>query len=293
MKVLILGASGFIGLDLYKKLQEHHEIEAIATSRRSSSDFYRVDLARQDEVDDILSLLNEPEDTVVYLAYISKPEMCSKNFELAWKINVELSRCAIKKMLAKNLRVIFLSSDLVYGRYNTSCDENSSLSPYGEYGKMKANVESEFIAHKNFKSVRASYVYSPEDSFTRHLREQNKLGSVVQVYAPFVRSFIFKEDLIEGVVSLLRRWDEFPGPILNFGGPEASERTEYVRAIQENFLPQLKFEVKQAPQNFLSLRPDVIKMRSPNLVRLLERQPNTIWQAVSSKGFSEKWRELL
>ena len=84
-------------------------------------------------------------DVIFLLASISSPDICKTHFNLAYKINVEGTRKFIKEIIKRNAKVLFFSSDIVYGNTEKPVDENSFPNPLGEYAKMKNVIENDFL----------------------------------------------------------------------------------------------------------------------------------------------------
>lgn len=118
-KVFILGSNGYIGNNLMESLCDNIEVITVG---RSNADIY-INL----ESDDFQSLLNKVEfkDTVIFLSAISSPDECNNNYNYSYKINVKNTISLISLLLAKNVRVMFSSSDAVFGATQNLCDENS------------------------------------------------------------------------------------------------------------------------------------------------------------------------
>ena len=100
------------------------------------------------------------------MASISAPDICAREHERAWSVNVTGTSEFISRTIERGGRVIFFSSDTVYGECEDPFDESALCKPAGEYAEMKHKVERRFIENPSFKSIRLSYVFSREDKFT-------------------------------------------------------------------------------------------------------------------------------
>ena len=152
---LIVGASGFIGKKLLSTLRETRRVSY--TSRHGAGDSTALDLQAPEDFN--YSLLN-PGDTIYLLAAISSPDICRNQPELARAVNVSGTSVFIRRAIDRGAKVIFFSSDTVYGNRSSGFDETAECDPVGDYAKMKCEVEDGFKADNNFKSVRLSYVFS-------------------------------------------------------------------------------------------------------------------------------------
>ena len=154
MKVAVLGSSGFIASRLVSILKKE-EIDIVEINHAM------IDLEYPEKFD--YSILSGV-DFVVIAAAISSPDKCEKEFDYCWTVNVTGTIFFIKKALEMNCKVIFFSSDAVYGNISGKIyDENSETLPKTAYGKMKKAVEAEFFSDDAFKAIRLSYVVSRFD----------------------------------------------------------------------------------------------------------------------------------
>jgi dTDP-4-dehydrorhamnose reductase len=140
-------------------------------------------------------------------------------------------------------------------------------------------VENRFVDNPLFKSIRLSYVFSREDKFTKYLLRCVELGEEAELFHPFYRSIVYREDVVEAALALVRRWDDFPQQVINFGGPQVLSRIDFAKCIKECFLPDLSFRVLEPNQEFFKDRPRVIAMNSNFLPILLGRPSRTLEKA--------------
>jgi dTDP-4-dehydrorhamnose reductase len=274
MKLIIVGATGYIGkhlLDYAKK-----KYVAYGTSSKKRDDL--IFLALNEPLNFNYGLINEG-DVVIITAAISAPDICANQFEKAWAVNVEGTSIFIKKVLALGAKVIFLSSDTVYGQTSQNVDETATVNPAGEYAEMKSAIEQQFIENNLFKTIRLSYVFSKEDKFTKYLISCAEKKEEAELFHPFYRSVIYRDDLIEGVIVLANRWNEFPQQIINFGGPELLSRIEFADSLRKRVLPDLYFCVTEPEPAFFRNRPQVIAMVSNVLTSIINRPLKNLAEA--------------
>ena len=62
-----------------------------------------------------MSIDLENYETVFIIAAVSSPDICTNEFDYAWKVNVTKTKELINILLSKGLKIIFFSSDTVYG----------------------------------------------------------------------------------------------------------------------------------------------------------------------------------
>ncbi|WP_434517189.1 NAD-dependent epimerase/dehydratase family protein [Dechloromonas sp. ARDL1] len=104
-------------------------------------------------------------DVALLTAAISAPDICAREHDRAWAVNVTGTSSFIQSVIDRGARVLFFSSDTVYGEREDSFDESAACNPTGEYAEMKREVEQRFSGNASFKAIRLSYVFSREDKF--------------------------------------------------------------------------------------------------------------------------------
>jgi len=269
-KIYVLGSSGFIGTALVKKLAEHNE--SFLTVGRENSDIH-LELG---ECHQNLTNAAQGGDVVIFLSAISSPEICNNQRELAERINVTTTIDLIRKLLLKDVRVVFSSTDVVFGCSVGISDDNSEAFPFGVYGEMKARVENEFSDNKFFKSVRFSYVMGPNDKYTNMLMDLANSNKPLEVFEGFERNVVALSDVTDGLLLLTQNWNYVHENRINFAGPQCVSRWFLTKAFSERFCHNLKFSLVDAPEGFWDSRPKRIEMTSSVFPRLLGRRPKTI-----------------
>ena len=280
----IIGAKGNIGSRLVEKTEGKYDIRKVVSPARSNlfsvdSGYYVLNLA-----DDIhtynFDTLKEG-DTVAFTAAISEPSVCAKQFDLAIKVNVESTGEFIQQALDRGCKVIFLSSDVVYGRVEDEFDESQSLDPLGVYAEMKAIVEKRFIGHSRFKVLRLSYNFFKDDRFTTYLRTCASEDTVADLFDPFGRSIVHRDDTVDAIISLYNNWDVCEEGVINCGGPETLSRVEFAEILSELVVQDLITKVTTPDAKFYEDRPAIVAMRSPLLEKVLGRPARSMRDAIT------------
>ena len=219
-------------------------------------------------------------DVIIFAAAISEPSVVSAQFGKALAVNVESTGEFIETALGKGCKVLFLSSDAVYGDVETGFDESHPVNPKGAYAEMKAVVEKRFEGNPNFKALRLSYNFYKDDRFTKYLRQCEENGVEAEVFDPLTRSVVHRDDTVDAILSIAANWDNADGQYINCGGPEVLSRQQFTEIVKRVALPTLKFKVTQPPAKFYGDRAAFSEMYSPNLEKILGRKRHTIQEAV-------------
>ena len=280
----IIGAKGNIGSRLVEKTEGKYDIRKVVSPGRPhlfsvDSGYYGLNLADDLSSYDFYTL--KEGDTVAFTAAISEPSVCAKQFDLAIKVNVESTGEFIQQALDRGCKVIFLSSDVVYGRVEDEFDESQSLDPLGVYAEMKAIVEKRFIGHSRFKVLRLSYNFFKDDRFTTYLRTCASEDTVADLFDPFGRSIVHRDDSVDAIISLYNNWDVCEEGVINCGGPETLSRVEFAEILSELVVQDLITKVTTPDAKFYEDRPAIVAMRSPLLEKVLGRPARSMRDAIT------------
>jgi len=273
-RLFVIGATGYIGKALLATARAGNEVLGTSTSGADGLLALRLEEPGDFEYERI-----QPADVVMVTAAISAPDICANEPERVRSVNVTGTSAFIEKVIARGARVIFFSSDTVYGERDSSFDEHATCDPAGEYAGMKHEVEKQFLNSPLFKTIRLSYVFSKDDKFTRYLAACAERDEEAELFQPFDRAVIHRNDVVHATVALARRWEAFPQSVINFGGAKVLGKVDMAQAIKETVLPNLKFRVSSPGEAFFKNRPRVINMQSPVLPLLLGRPARALGEA--------------
>lgn len=194
----IVGGQGIIGLHLKKELEAHGNLIVQESGNWNFSNVAK-------------------EDSVFYLRAVSSPLNVTLNPVSSKVLNVTKTKEAIQTILSCGARIIFASSDVVYGdTENSIAREETITRPYGEYAIQKASVEEEFRYESNFLSLRISSVVGEGSKLRKLLMSQDN----VEIFDPVIRTPIHARDFAALCSKLLTSnfRKDFPNGILNVGG---------------------------------------------------------------------------
>lgn len=257
MRIVLVGSSGYISGFIIKRFADNNQI--IRIDKNGDTDYY-LDLEKADDFD--YEVLNGV-DQIIFPAAISSPDLCEKEYEMCWRINVEGTSAFISNALKKNIRVLFFSSDAVYGDYpDLVFDENSETKASTAYGKMKKEIEDRFKEDSNFKAIRLSYVVSLKDKFTKYALSCLKSGEVCEVFDPFYRNCITINDVLDCIEYLIDNWNSYKPSFLNIAGTDLVGREDIVKELNKVFDNGIKYKVLYPGDDFYNCRPKITRMKS-------------------------------
>ncbi|WP_030156059.1 sugar nucleotide-binding protein [Glycomyces sp. NRRL B-16210] len=220
MRVLIIGASGYLGGELRRRARAAgHEVVGTAWSSRRD-DLSRLDVRDRAAVDRFVGAV-APE-VVVNAAYVQSDWATTA----VGPVNVA-TVCA-----ARAVRFVHVSSDAVFiGGDREVYDETCAPAPSTPYGAAKAAAEvGVAAAHASALIVRTSWILgdgrSPFESFVRALAG----GAAGALFDDDVRSPVHVGDLAAALVASCASG---AAGVLHVAGPESLSRYELGRLVAE------------------------------------------------------------
>lgn len=265
-KLIVVGGRGYIGRAITAAAQEKFDV--VVTSSSKKKGFWELNL-EDPSLFDFSKICYG--DVVLLAASISSPDVCNQFPDYTRSVNVVGTCIFIEKAIQHGARIIFFSSDTVYGHNEKLFSNTAKCNPSGFYAQMKRDVELRFEHSQSFKAIRLSYVFSSEDKFSRYLIGCLKNHQVAELFHPFSRAVIHREDVVLGVLKLAENWNLIPDKLINFGGPSIISRIEFAECFQENISNTLKVTVTEPKESYFKNRPRMIAMTSPVLETLLDR----------------------
>jgi dTDP-4-dehydrorhamnose reductase len=274
-KLIVVGAGGYIGKELVCSAQHKFNVVSCSSTDIESPFHLRFEAPEKFNYEVISS-----GDVVFLSAAISAPDICARQHDYAWSVNVTGTSFFIEKATKIGAKIIFFSSDTVYGKRDYEFDESAACAPVGEYAAMKYEVEKRFSGHPLFKSVRLSYVFSREDKFTKYLLGCVDRSEEAELFHPFCRAIVHRQDVVDGALALAARWDDFMYSAINFGGPQVLSRKDLADLLRGGILPKLRYRLTEPDADFFKSRPRIIAMSSNILPKLLGRPCRSISDAI-------------
>jgi UDP-glucose 4-epimerase len=190
MKIIITGASGFIGKKLYKKLKSLN-YEILRVSRHKNNNYYYSNDYLSLPDGDILIHLGESSDRV----WVNQQD----------KILYEQNKNVIKHINEKKYsKVIYGSSSALYGdKSNELRNEKEKISSYDNYTKIKLFSEQN-LNHSNNIILRLANVYgigmSKQNVISDILAQLAKGNSIKLKTLVPIRDFINIDDVVNAFV---------------------------------------------------------------------------------------------
>lgn len=267
MTIWVVGAEGFLGKHLSSYFFQN-SLKFKYSSRKLDQGDHYLDLVDSDSIE---SFPLYEGDVVVFLAGISSPEICENQPLLAKSVNFDGSSQFIEAAIKKGARVLFASTDAVYGNQTGRLSEDAPCFPAGKYAEFKNGLERKFSHTPEFKSLRFSFILASNDKFTSLLREKSSPPETVDVYSNFKRNAVNLSDVLIGITTLVLNWDAAMGnSIINFSGSSCLGRDQIALEICEKYGFKAKLNPTVGPDNFFEIRPKIIYTSNDLFKILLE-----------------------
>lgn len=156
-KIALFGHSGFLGKKILTTLNNDPTIEVITIGRAESSS-HKCDLTDHKALKRILTSTS-PSIIIQAAAWVDVAQ-CELDLTRCFQVNF-LSNLPIIEYCSKNsAKLIFVSSDYVFGDSTTAQFETSSTFPLNNYGKAKSYTEELITKHlTNFYIIRPAILY--------------------------------------------------------------------------------------------------------------------------------------
>lgn len=263
MKVAIVGSSGYIAGFLIKKFSDNPKFELVLKIDQTESADVFLDLRKPELFDfDVLKGI----DFIVFTAAISGPDKCAEDYDFCWSINVTGTQYFIEEAIKKGCKVLFFSSDAVFGdipgQIYTEYSVTNASTPYG---KMKKAIEDMFWDNSGFKAIRLSYVASAKDRFVSYCLQCMEHDENAEIFHPFYRNCIVVSDVVDVVIWFAFHWDEYMPKVLNVAGTELVSRVRIADEINRLMNGKLNYIIVKPDMKFYQNRPAITQMQSSYL----------------------------
>ena len=232
MKVLITGGSGLLGQYLNIELSKENQILTIYHQHNGNCNnfnSFKVDIKDHNKVKQVIQEFRP--DVVIHAAAISTPRL-SKDLSAkeVYKTNVNATKNIAEECKKYNVKMFYLSTDLVYAGYRGSMlTENYKLIPVSLYAETKLMGETKIQeTFDNYAILRTALLYGFGLNYSKcHFHEMYKNLKENRKVKLFTDQYRTPLSLSEAarIISYLIKI-EIKGEIINFGGLERVSRFE-------------------------------------------------------------------
>lgn len=264
-RILITGGSGFLGGHLVARAVKKYDVTTTYFKHAHNSDHVRWVYQDLSDIDSLESLIQSVQPTcIIHNAAISKVDLCEQEREKVYTANVESSEKLADISERNNIRLIYLSSDMVFDGQKGNYKEDDKVNPVNYYGQTKVKAEEKIRQRcSNHVIVRVALIFgislTGSDTFFETTLHNLKNNQDVNLFYDQYRSPVLADNLTEALIELIDH--PFCGTI-NLGGSERISRYDFGVKMAEVFqLPQQHL-IKRSMHEFKALanRPVDISM---------------------------------
>lgn len=246
-KVLVTGGAGYVGSLLVPALLEagkhvrvvdnlmYDSMTLLTCFRHPGFEFVKADLTEEG----VVAKAVQDVDAIVHLAAIVGYPACKKNPQLAWNVNVEVSRALLRER-RKDQAIIHASTGSNYGAVDGICTEETPLNPLTEYGETKTLAEREMLEAGNSVVFRFATAFGLSPRVRLDLLPNDFVYQAIHnrqliVYQRHVRrTFIHVWDMARSFMFALDNLDRLRDQVYNVGHESMNYTKEDIaRAIHK------------------------------------------------------------
>ena len=271
-KLLLTGASGFLGYHLLRVFSHDWEIYGLTHSKAFKFDGAT---ALQCDITNYIELGNyfddiEP-DAVLHTAAIADANFCQQNQQMSYAVNVDAARNLAGICCDFQIPFGFTSTDLVFDGKKGYYNEDDEKNPLSVYGEQKAIAEEGILnIYPEATVFRLPLMFGDLNAGTGNYMykfiNQLKAGELATLFNDEYRSICGARSISEGMLNLLGKT---PG-ILHVAGPDRMSRSEFGRKVVNAFGldPTLLKECSQLEIKSMAPRPADVSLNIKKAIHL-------------------------
>jgi dTDP-4-dehydrorhamnose reductase len=266
MRLLIIGASGLLGINLAMEAMRSHEIVGLDRGKLKSAPFPLMQANLFEPHAFVPALKAARPDWVINCAALANLEECEKHPDQAKVLNTDLPGQLAAACAQRNIKLVHLSTDAVFdGTRTDAYTEEDEPSPPGVYSQTKLDGEravqganpDAILARVNFFGWSLGGRRSLGEFFFNNLREgKNVNGFKDVIFCP-----LWVTHLSQILIAMLEK--DLHG-LYHVVGPQPISKYQFGLEVARRF----------------GLREDLISPRSVEASSLTARRSHNLWLSV-------------
>lgn len=244
-KLLVTGASGFLGHALCAVLSENYDL--VGTYFRNLPENDQVEWVRINllETKKIAPMLQEHQPTaIVHLAAISNTTFCEEHPALSHHINVYTTVALAEAAALLQIPLLFTSTDLVFNGHSAPYGEDDFAYPLSQYGQQKQMAEELLLADfERTMVLRLPLLFGQAPAYANNFYTnsvaQLKAGENIPAFTDEFRSVLSSTAASQGIaLAVAYALEEVPDwaqkeRLFHLGANKAYSRYEFMCTVAE------------------------------------------------------------
>jgi len=250
---MILGASGRLGGDLFKRFKEDSfEISGTYCTHKKNG---MIPFNLEEMILENILTTPKPSHVIIAAAANPRPEL-SKDLTKSYESNVPKTKKLIEDCFSKKIIPIYLSTDNVFDGEKGDYKEGDRTNPLNNYGKMKCEIENHLLnSNKPFILIRMGKVFGIQndetlfkETFEKMQIDKKIICSKDQIFTP-----LYSEDFYEFIKQAVQN---------NYHGVFHLAST----------LPITRYEIAEKIKNYFKMDAEIVPCKI-NEIGLSEKRP--------------------
>lgn len=253
MRVLVLGASGYVGGAIHADLAHRHEVTGTSGHNPVRT------LLPLDLTDDraLRDLVTGPYDLVIHSAGMADLTASQRDPDLALTLNARSTQVIVDALTDRPTKLVYLSSDNVFPGTADTYTEDDDRSPINAYGRSKAAGEDAALSDPRHLVVRLPLMYGPSPYADRFLDRLSR--PVTKAQTDVICAPLYLPSLPPALEALAAAHTG----VLHLAGPDVLTRYALMTRIQQALaLPTQVTPVREADSPDPTLRPRRLVLRT-------------------------------
>jgi len=290
-KILITGASGLVGYNVARGLAGLGELHV--TVHQAPVDLpeaveHPLDLMETKTVEKLIAEVQP--DLAVHCAALTDVDECEQDWHVAYTMNVRSTMRLAEYARKREKRMVFISTDLVFGGERGNYRETDIASPLSSYGWTKLIAESH-VARAGPKNavLRAALVYGKglghHGGFVGWMRRDLEAGKSIRLYQDEYRTPVYVGNLVSVVREVI---EKNVGGLYHVAGMERVNRYDFGVRLANTFgLPSSRIEAASLEEHRGVARPRDCSLNIDRATSVFETEFLTVREGL--RLLKEEW----
>lgn len=251
-KILILGASGFIGNAIYKELRSYFDTYGTYNSARRSFEnnqqFYKYDL----EEDDVVQLLEK-----------LRPQLIISSLRGNFSKQIQAHQHLIEYVSRSDCKLMFISSANVFDAYSKypSYENDKTLSE-SIYGRLKIKIENMLLRLPQSKAtiLRLPMVFGNNSPRIKKIKTSILNNEAIEVFPNLIMNVTFVDKLTQQIHYLI---NQDKSGTFHLGSTDLVHHEEFIKEVIDrigSFNPIYKRIYTTNDERYLAVLPKTNKL---------------------------------